>query len=556
MRIGGGRAALPWTIGAILASLVVVVPTIVIFSSVLRSSDGVWSHLVETRLPDYAGNTAVLTVGVCGLAGIVGVVTAWILSTYRFPGSRFLSWAQLLPLSVPAYLSAYTLADLLQFSGPVQTWIRERLDLTAGEYWFPQIRSVGGAIVVLSFALYPYVYFAARVAFLEQSRAMLEASRMLGRGPLATFALVGLPLARPAIVGGLMLVLMETVADFGAVDHLAVDTFATGIYRTRFALESPIGASQLSAVLLSALFVLLGLEWLLRRGRRYHRTGSRCYRAAGLALGRWSSLLAVILCVVPVLIGFALPAGRLAQLAIAQGDQRDGDMLAALARDTAGLGAMAAAGAVVLALVIGYAMRLRKGPTTAIPAGIVRAGYAIPGPVIAIGLLIPLVWLDHRVNDLWRGLFGDGWRPGLILTGSALAMLIGYQTRFLAVSLSLVEAGWSRVHRNLDDAARSLGAGTGRILLRVHLPLLRRSLVAAGLLVFVDVAKELPMTLMLRPFNFDTLAVRVYELASDERLGEASTAALLIVLVGILPVILLAGQVRDGGGPGEENGSR
>ena len=556
MRIGGPRTTLPWTIGAILASLVVVVPTIVIFSSLLRSSDGVWTHLVETRLPVYAGNTALLTVGVCGLAGVVGVVTAWILATYRFPGSRFLTWAQLLPLSVPAYLSAYTLADLLQFSGPVQTWMRERFDLAAGEYWFPQIRSVGGAIVVLSFALYPYVYFAARVAFLEQSRAMLEASRMLGRGPLATFALVGLPLARPAIVGGLMLVLMETVADFGAVDHLAVDTFATGIYRTRFALESSIGASQLSAVLLAALFLLLGLEWLLRRGRRYHRTGSRCYRAGGVALGRWSSTLAAILCSIPVLIGFALPAGRLALLAIEHGDGRDGGMLASLAFDTAWLAATAGIVAVVLALVIGHAMRLRKGPATAIPAGIARAGYAIPGPVIAIGLLIPLVWLDHRVNDLWRGLFGDGWRPGLILTGSVLAMLIGYQTRFLAVSLSLVEAGWSRVHRNLDDAARSLGAGTGRILLRVHLPLLRRSLVAAGLLVFVDVAKELPMTLMLRPFNFDTLAVRVYELASDERLGEASTAALLIVLVGIVPVIVLAGQLRNGSDLPEEDRSR
>ena len=261
----GARTGRSWVLGAALASLVVVVPVLVIFSSILRSSDGVWAHLVETRLSVYAGNTVILAVGVCLLAGVIGVSTAWILATYRFPGSRLLGWAQLLPLAVPAYLSAYALSDLLQFSGPVQTWIRDHFDLVAGEYWFPRIRSLGGAIVVLSFALYPYVYFAARVAFLEQSRAALEASRTLGRGPLATFALVGLPLARPAIAGGLMLVLMETVADFGAVDHLAVDTFATGIYRTRFALESPMGASQLSAVLLSALFMLIGLEWLLRR---------------------------------------------------------------------------------------------------------------------------------------------------------------------------------------------------------------------------------------------------------------------------------------------------
>ena len=249
------------------------------------------------------------------MAGVLGVSTAWILATYRFPGSRLLGWAQLLPLSVPAYLSAYALSDLLQFSGPVQTWIRDRFDLAAGEYWFPQIRSLGGAILVLAFALYPYVYFAARVAFLEQSRAVLEASRTLGRGPLSTFAFVGLPLARPAIAGGLMLVLMETVADFGAVDHLAVDTFATGIYRTRFALESPIGASQLSAVILSALFMLIGLEWLLRRGRRYHRTGTRCYRPEGIVMGGPASVAAIVLCVSPVLLGFALPALRLGQLA-------------------------------------------------------------------------------------------------------------------------------------------------------------------------------------------------------------------------------------------------
>ena len=255
---------------------------------------------------------------------------------------------------------------------------------------------------------------------------------------------------------------------------------------------------------------------------------------------------AMVICVVPVLLGFALPALRLGQLAIEGGDTRDGGMLAGLAFDTAWLAMLAAVIAVVLAVVIGYAVRVYQGPATSVPATIARTGYAIPGPVIALGLLIPLGWLDHRINDLWSGVFEGGWRPGLIFTGSVVAMLIGYQTRFLAVSLSFVQAGFSRVHRNLDDAARTPGSGASRSFLGVHLPLLRRSLIAAGLLVFVDVAKELPMTLMLRPFNFDTLAVRVYELASDERLEEASTAALLIVLVGMIPVILLARQVESG----------
>ena len=542
----GARTGRPWVLGAALSSLVVAVPVLVIFSSIFRSSDGVWTHLVETRLSIYATNTALLALGVCLVAGVLGVSSAWILATYRFPGSRLLGWAQLLPLSVPAYLSAYALSDLFQFSGPVQTWLRDRFDLNAGDYWFPQIRSLGGAIFILSLALYPYVYFAARVAFLEQSRAALEASRTLGRGPLATFVLVGLPLARPAIAGGLMLVLMETVADFGAVDHLAVDTFATGIYRTRFALESPVGASQLSAVLLSALFMLIGLEWLLRRGRRYHRTGTRCYRPEGISMKGLAVIPALVVCVLPVLLGFALPALRLGQLAIEGGDTRDGGLLLGLAFDTAWLAMLAAVIAVVLAVVIGYASRVYRGASTSIPATIARSGYAIPGPVIALGLLIPLGWLDHRINDAWSGLVDGTWKPGLILTGSVIAMLIGYQTRFLAVSLSFVQAGFSRLNRNLDDAARTLGSGATRSLFGVHLPLLRRSLLAAGLLVFVDVAKELPMTLMLRPFNFDTLAVRVYELASDERLEEASTAALMIVLVGMIPVILLSRQVESG----------
>lgn len=538
----GGRV---WVIGSALASLVVAVPVIVIFSSVFRSSEGEWSHLAATLLPTYVSNTALLAASVCLVAGIVGVSTAWILASHRFPGSRLLGWAQLLPLAVPAYLSAYAMADLLQFSGPVQAWLRDSFALQAGDYWFPPIRSLGGAVYVLSFALYPYVYFAARMAFQEQSRALLEAGRLLGRGPFATFWFVALPLARPAIVGGLMLVMMETVADFGAVDHLAVDTFATGIYRTRFALESPVAASQLSATLLSALFLLVGVEWCLRRRQRHHRTGHRGSRPPAGRLGPVRAILAFVACSVPVMLGFAVPAVRLLQLAIEQGDARGGGMLAGIAFDTIWLALAASVIAVLLALVIGYAARLRRGLRTAGPATIARAGYAIPGPVIALGLLVPLGWIDHRINDGWTIAFGDDWRPGLVLTGSVVAMLIGYQTRFLAVSLSFVQAGFQRIHRNIDDAARTLGSGPGRSLATVHVPLLRRSLLIAGLVVFVDVAKELPMTLMLRPFNFDTLAVRVYELASDERLEEAATAAILIVIVGLIPAWLLVGQLES-----------
>ena len=548
----GTRSGWPWILAAGTASLVVAVPVAVIFASIFRSSGGDWSHLASTRLPTYARNTVQLAIGVGLISSVVGVGVAWLLVTCRFPGARILGWAQLLPLAVPAYLSAYAMSDLLQFSGPVQGWIRASFGLQAGDYWFPAIRSMGGAIFVLSFALYPYVYFTARVAFLEQSQALLESSRTLGRGPLKTFLLVGLPLARPAIAGGIMLVLMETVADFGAVDHLAVDTFATGIYRTRYALASPVAAAQLSSVLLTAVFLVLAFERLLRRGRRYHRTESRSLSRRRKRLGPASGIAVFVLCGIPVLLGFLLPASRLVQLAIESGDSRGTGYLLELARDTATVSLLAAFVAVLLALVIGYASRVRPGRSTTAIRGIARAGYAIPGPVIALGLLLPLGWIDHRLNDVWTTWLGADSRPGLVLTGSVVALVIGYQTRFLAVGLSMVQIGLSRIHQNVDDAARVLGSGPFRSLLRIHVPLLRRSLLVAGLLVFVDVAKELPMTLMLRPFNFDTLAVRVYELASDERLGEASTAALLIVLVGMLPVVLLARQLERGFGSGKE----
>ena len=531
-----------WFAASVLASAVVAVPVTVVFASVFLSSDGEWSHLASTWLPVYVRNTLILASAVSMATAAIGVSVAWLLTHYRFPGCGMLSWAQLLPLAVPAYLSAYALADLLQVSGPVQTWLRDATSWEVGGYWFPNIRSLGGAIVVLSFSLYPYVFFAARLAFMEQSQSALEASRNLGRGPWGTFLGVGIPLARPAIVGGLVLVIMETVADFGAVDYLAVDTFATGIYRTRFALESPVAAAQLSALLLSVLFLVLALEWTLRRRHRFHRTGTRCYGRHRRRLGGLRGALATIGCGAPILIGFGVPAVRLLQLAIREGDLRT-SMLGRLVLDTAFVATVAALIAVALSVIVAYAARIGRGPLASGPAIAARAGYAIPGPVIAIGLLIPLGWLDHRGNDFASWLSDGAWRPGLVLTGSIVALLVGYQTRFLAVGLSLVQNSLTRTNPNIDDAGRTLGAGPTGNLLRLHLPMMRRSLIAAGLLVFVDVAKELPMTLMLRPFNFDTLAVRVYELSSDERLGEASTAALLIVVVGLVPVLLLARQI-------------
>ena len=539
-----GIAAQLWLVGGVLAGLCVALPVGVVVSSIFQSSDGEWTHLAQTRLPRYVFNTVILAVSVCGLAGFFGITTAWLVTMYRFPGRTILTWALLLPLAVPAYLSAYALTDLLQFSGPVQTWMRDQFNLLPGEYWFPNLRSLGGAIVILAFSLYPYVYFAARVAFLEQPRSALEASRTLGRGSIATFLTVAIPLARPALVGGIMLVLMETVADFGAVDYCAVDTFATGIYRTWFGLDSPVAAAQLSALLISVLFLLLGLEWILRRGNRYHRTTIRSDQERSTLLKTPKGILAFLFCLFPIVIGFALPAARLLILAIDKGDARASQLLGELIFTTVWVASLASVIAVVLAILIGYSRRIRGGALTGCASTAARSGYAIPGPVIGIGLLMTLVWVDHRINDVTGSILGEDWKPGLIFTGSIAALVIGYQTRFLAVSLSFVEAGLTRVHRRVDDAARMLGAGPTRTFFGVHFPMIRRSLLAAGLIVFVDIAKELPITLMLRPFNFDTLAIRVYTLASDERLEEAATASLAIIVIGLIPVFLLSRHIE------------
>ena len=544
MNVRRGIAAHSWIIAGVVTGLLVALPVVVVAASIFQSSNGEWSHLAQTRLPRYVTNTVILALSVCTIAGFFGIVSAWLVTMYRFPGRKMLSWAQLLPLAVPAYLSAYALTDFFQFSGPVQTWLREQFHLVPGEYWFPNIRSLGGAIIILAFALYPYVYFAARVAFLELPRSALEASRTLGRGPLLTFLSVGVPLARPALVAGIMLVLMETVADFGAVDYCAVDTFATGIYRTWFGLESPVAAAQLSALLISVLFLLLGLEWILRRGNRYHRTTSRCDQERVTSLGMTKGILASLFCICPIAVGFILPASRLLVLAIREGDSRASQVLGELIFTTAWVACLASMIAVVLAVLIGYSRRLQKGILTGFSSTAARAGYAIPGPVIGIGLLMTLVWVDHAINDVSGSLLGEHWKPGLIFTGSVAALVIGYQTRFLAVSISFVESGFSRIHTRVDDAARTLGAGPTRTFFGIHLPMMRRSLLAAGFIVFVDVAKELPITLMLRPFNFDTLAVRVYSLASDERLEEAATASLAIIVIGLLPVFLLSRHIE------------
>ena len=528
------------------------VPVLVVAASVLQPAGEVWRHLVDTVLAGYVRNSLVLMLGVAAGTLLIGVSTAWLTVSCRFPGVRVFEWALLLPLAVPAYIIAYTYAGMLDFAGPVQTALRDWFGWSRGDYWFPPVRTLGGAVAVLSLVLYPYVYLLARTAFLEQSAAAVDVARTLGCGALGAFVRVTLPAARPAIIAGLSLALMETLADFGTVQHFGVAVFTTGIFRTWFGLGDVTAAAQLSAVLLGFVFALVLLERWSRRGARYTQVGSRSRPLATRHLRGAAAAGAFAACALPLLLGFALPAGQLAAWAIES--WRDGvdAGFARLVFNSVALAACASLLALALALLFAYTGRLRPSRPARLATRVASMGYAVPGTVIAVGVMLPFAWLDNTVDAWMRDTFGVS--TGLLLSGTLVALMFAYLVRFLAVSLQTVESGLGRITRAMDEAGRSLGYRTPEVVARVHVPILRGSLLTAVLLVFVDVMKELPATLILRPFDFNTLAVRAYELASDERLEDASVAALAIVAAGLVPVLVLSVGIarsrrREGGRP-------
>lgn len=528
---------------AIAIAVLIALPVVVVISNILTPSDGTWAHLASTVLPEYVVNSLLLMLGVAFGVMVGGISTAWITVMCQFPGRKFFEWALLLPMAVPAYVMAYAYTDFLQFSGPVQTWLREMMGWGPGAYWFPDVRSLGGAVVMLSLVLYPYVYLLARAAFLEQSDSMLEIARVCGYGPWGTFRRVALPLARAGIVAGTALALMETLADFGTVSYFGVQTFTTGIFRAWFSLGDPVAAAQLSAMLLGFVFLLLAVE-RFTRVRAVHDNAPHRRRLRNVyRLGGIRAAVAVLFCVIPLVLGFLLPCGILLNLAMSLGAEQLGPRYVTLITNTLTLGVVTAALAVVLALVVAYAGRAARAGAVRAAIRVAGMGYAVPGAVIAVGVLIPVTRLDHVLAAWMKTLTGVS--PGLLLTGSIAALVYAYLVRFFAVSLHSVEAGLTRITPNMDAAARSLGLGPTATLVRVHAPLLRRSALTAALLVFVDVLKELPATFVMRPFNFDTLAVQAYNFASDERLAEAAAPALTIVAAGLLPLLVLSRRMRE-----------
>jgi iron(III) transport system permease protein len=530
---------------SVAAGMLIIAPLLAVVGNIFLPSDSTWAHLAATVLPEYMWNTLLLLLGVVYGVVSIGVLSAWLVTAYRFPGRRVLEWALVLPLAVPAYVMAYAYTDWLQFAGPVQTLLREFTGWRAREYWFPDIRSVYGAAAMFSFALYPYVYLLARTAFLEQSRSAIEVGRLAGYSAWGSFFRVALPLARPGIAAGTALALMETLADFGTVSYFAVPTFTTGVFRAWLSLGDTVAAAQLATCLLGFVFVILFIERSNRGAARYHSTSSR-KPAPPQQLRGGAAMLALAACAAPVLFGFLLPAGILLKLALSDSDAQWSPRIAGLIANSFTLAGVTAIAAVLLALFMSYAARISKNGLVSGANRMAGLGYAVPGAVIAVGILVPLGRLDNALAEWAASRFGVD--LGLLLTGTILALVYAYLVRYLAVALQTVEAGLSKITPSMDDAARSLGLGPARTLVRVHARMLGTSMLTAGLLVFVDVMKELPATLAMRPFNFDTLAVEAYNLTKDERLAEAAIPSLLIVAVGLLPLIIICRRMsRDRG---------
>jgi iron(III) transport system permease protein len=503
--------------------------------------------LAGTVLPRYTLTTLTLVALVATGTAFIGVGAAWLVTMTRFPGVRLLEIALALPLAFPAYVLAYAYTHLLDHPGAVQTLLREVTGWGPRDYWFPEIRSLPGAAAMLTFVLYPYVYLLARAAFLQQSATAFLAARALGRSAWGAFWSVSLPMARPAIAGGVLLAIMETIADYGTVAHFGVQTFATGIYVSWFGLGDRAAAAQLALCLLAFALLLALLERNQRGAARHHSVGARFERAPAMELRGWRAAGAVALCGVPVILGFALPAVLLFEMAIGSGQDLLSPRYQRFLLNSVTLASVAALVTVFAAVVIGFTQRLQRSRATNAAAQIARIGYAVPGGVIAVGLLVPFAAFDNALDAWMQANFGIS--TGLLFTGSIWLLVGAYVVRFMAAALSTYDGGQSAIHTNMDAVARTLGHSPAGMLRRVHLPILRPSVLTALLIVFVDVMKELPATLIMRPFNFDTLAVQAYRLASDERLAGAAVPSLVIVAVGLLPVILVCrglGAKRSG----------
>ncbi|MQY41714.1 ABC transporter permease subunit [Epibacterium sp. SM1969] len=516
-------------------------PMLAVIVAALTGGIDTVSHLAETVLPRYAGTTAYLVALVAVGTLLTGVGAAWLVTMTRFPGVRLFEMLLVLPLAFPAYVLAYAYTYILDHPGIVQSTLRDVTGWGPRDYWFPEVRSLPGAALMLVLVLYPYVYLLARAAFLQQSSGAFQAARALGNTPLQAFWRVSLPMARPAIATGVLLAVMETVADFGTVSYFGVQTFATGIYTSWFALADRGGAAQLALCLL-VFSLFLSVSERISRGRaRYHHAGKQAGKMTPVELKGRARVLAWVACGLPLFLGFVLPVIVLFDMSFDSEQNLLSRRYIGFIKNSLTLAGVAAVITVSAAIFLGLFQRLQPGRLSAAASYIARLGYAVPGGVIAVGLLVPFAAFDNALDAWMRETFDI--RTGLLVTGSIWLLVAAYMVRFLSAALGAYEGGMATVHSNMDAAARSLGQTPMGMLRRVHLPLLTPSVLTALLIVFVDVMKELPATLIMRPFNFDTLAVQAHRLAADERLEGAAVPSLVIVALGLIPVILICRQV-------------
>ena len=529
----------PWTIGTFVIAIIVAIPILSVILLALFPTENIWPHLSSTVLPRLVGTTSLLMLGVATGTCLIGIGTAWIVTMLQFPGSRIYEWALLLPLAMPSYVIAFVYTDLLEFAGPIQGNLRIVFDwVKPQDYWFPEVRSLEGAISMMSLVLYPYVFLLSRAAFLEQTAGVLEVSRTLGKGPWGSFISISLPLARPSIVVGLILVMMETLNEFGTVDLFGVQTLTLGIFDVWLNMNNVGGAAQIAVFTLIIIALLIGIERFARRKKKFHQTSQHYKRLTSKKLPFRSAILANIACSIPIALGFILPLSVLIKDATGYfGEAVDGLFFDSIWNSLM-LSGLASLLTVSIGIMMAYGMRLNRGVILAAIARFAGLGYAIPGAVLAIGIFIPMGLFDNNIDAFMRNQFDIS--TGLLLSGTISALTYGYVVRFLALSLGAVDVSLNRVTDQMDGVAKTLGASRSALLWRVHLPMIRASLITGALLVFVDVMKELPMTVIMRPFNFETLATQVYQFSGAEQFEQAAPAALAIVVAGILPVILLS----------------
>ncbi len=536
------RTSKRWLITAALTTAIVVLPVLSVIILALFPEENIWPHLLDTTLPRYLSTTLQLMAGVAVITLTIGLATAWAVTMCEFPGRKFFEWAMLLPFAVPAYVIAYVYTSLLDYAGPVQTTLREWFGWrNATDYWFPEIRSLEGATLMIGLVLYPYVYLLARAAFLEQSPSLFAVSRSLGHSALSTFFRVVLPIARPAVAVGLSLVLMETLNDFGTVDFFAVQTLTAGLFDTWMNLGNLGGAAQIATTMLAFVVILVTLERYSRRKQQQFAARDNRDPIRRFTMSFPRQLICVAVCALPVIFGFLLPAITLGQYAWEYFDESWNPDFIRNTLNSLFLSGTAALTTLVIGVTLAYSRRLHNTRGMQIMMRLSSLGYAMPGAVLAVGVIVPLAAFDNQVDSVMRDTFGVS--SGLLLSGSAFALVFAYTVRFLAVSAGSVESALQKITPSMDMASRSLGHTPGQTLVKVHLPMLRGTLITAALVVFVDVMKELPATLILRPFNFETLATYVYQFASDEQLAHSALPALIIVLAGIIPIILMSKSI-------------